>query len=211
MKFKKCFIFGAMENKKLPIMPDGESLVIAADLGLMRAHSHGIEPDIIIGDFDSLGTAPQGENVIKLPVRKDETDVGFAVKTAREKGISDLVLYGALGGGLDHTLANLQIASGIAEGGGSCLLIGDNGSAAVLSHSELHFEGGQGRLSVLCLSDKAEVAISGCEYSAEKIELTRSFPLGVSNAFKNFTAKIAVVSGTVAVLWECDTVPLIKH
>ncbi len=205
---KICFIFGALKTEKLAISPTGGDLVIAADMGLKRTQAHGIIPDIVIGDFDSLGQIPAGDNIIRLPVRKDDTDVGYAVKHARDMGFNRFVMYGVLGGSLDHTVANLQIASGIAENGGTALLLGDDGCAAVISDRKLSFDFGKGRLSVLSLSDCSNISIKGAEYEVKDAPLTRNFPLGVSNGFKdNSPASITVHSGTVAVLWENAAVP----
>ena len=38
---------------------DGRACVIAADAGLLRLEKLGIRPDLIIGDFDSLGHSPE--------------------------------------------------------------------------------------------------------------------------------------------------------
>ena len=48
---------------------------IAADAGLRAMREAGIEPDVYIGDGDSLRKAPDVTRSIILPVRKDDTGV----------------------------------------------------------------------------------------------------------------------------------------
>ena len=103
-----CYIVGACPPGALCLAPGRPSLVIAADQGLRHLEAAGIAPDLIVGDFDSLGTVPQGANVIRHPVEKDDTDMMLAVKTGLERGCRTFVLYGGLGGRLDHTYANFQ-------------------------------------------------------------------------------------------------------
>ena len=78
----RCFIFGALSVSALSEKPTENDLVIAADKGVITAEKFNIIPSFVIGDFDSLGFVPSGDNVIKLNVRKDDTDIGYAVNFA---------------------------------------------------------------------------------------------------------------------------------
>lgn len=205
---KICFIFGALKTSKLPVMPKQGDLVIAADAGLCNLQALQIKPSLVIGDFDSLGKVPTEENYLRLPVRKDDTDVGYAVKYARERDFNSFVIYGAVGGRLDLTIANLQIAADIAQNAGKCLLLGDECSAAVIHNGKLHFNGGSGRLSVFSLSEKSEgVSVKNASFELENGTLTSSFPLGVSNEFCEKPIEISVKQGTLAVIWETAEIP----
>ena len=82
MKSSKTVIFGALDVNALRFEINSDDTVIACDKGVLNCEKLGVRPDKIIGDFDSLGFVPDGENVTVLPVRKDETDVGFALRTA---------------------------------------------------------------------------------------------------------------------------------
>ena len=60
-----CVIFCAAEFTEL-IQPIGrEDLVIAADGGLQHTNKLDIRPDIILGDFDSLGYTRRGPMYIR--------------------------------------------------------------------------------------------------------------------------------------------------
>ena len=74
---KTCVIFCAGEFDTLAA-PVGDGLVIAADGGYRHCVHLDIHPDVILGDFDSLGYAPEGAQV--FPVEKDDTDSMLAVR-----------------------------------------------------------------------------------------------------------------------------------
>ena len=102
---KLCCIVGAGPSELYTV--DG-AFIIAADAGIEKLNKAGIVPDLIIGDFDSLGTRPSGENVRVFPIEKDDTDTMLALKEAISLGYDTVIISGGLGGELDHTMANLQ-------------------------------------------------------------------------------------------------------
>ena len=112
-----CYIVGACQPGELCLAPGRPAFVIAADQGLRYLEEAGITPDLIVGDFDSLGIVPQGANVVRHPVEKDDTDMMLAVKTGLARGYRTFVLYGGLGGRLDHTYANFQTLTYLARHG----------------------------------------------------------------------------------------------
>lgn len=196
-----CYIFAALETKTLPYIPNKQDYVIAADKGLDNLKKIGIKPDVIIGDFDSLGFVPSGENIKRLPVEKDDTDVGFAVNYAFELGYKEFVIYGAIGGLLDHTVANLQLSAYISSKGGKSVFVGDNVFVTSITNDTLKISNGKGRLSVFALSDKAEgVFLSGLKYPLENAVIENTFPIGVSNEFTDKSAKITVKNGTLLIV-----------
>lgn len=70
-----CYIVGAGDCPPLDsiVINEGDT-VIAADAGLRYLREAGIEPDSVIGDFDSLGKVPEGGSVTVLPTEKDVTE-----------------------------------------------------------------------------------------------------------------------------------------
>ena len=118
---KKCFIFGALPIKELLVKPTNDDFVIAADNGFDVLGKLNITPNLVVGDFDSLGFVPDAEDKIVLPVRKDDTDLSIALKTALDKGYSDIFVYGAADGKLDHTFANITLEAQISRKGVNCV------------------------------------------------------------------------------------------
>ena len=203
----KCFIFGALPVVYYPIKPAEGDLVIAADRGYDVALSLGVKPDLTVGDFDSLGEAPDAENVIRLEVRKDDTDVGHAVELGFRRGYTDFVVYGAVGGLLDHTVANIAIALDIAVRGGRAWFLSEEFCFTVLHNAalELH-ERESGRVSVFALSDIARgVDIEGLDYEARGLDLPRTSHMGVSNAFIGKPSRISVTDGDLLIMIQSKT------
>lgn len=202
----RCFIFGALPVGYMPEKPKAGDLVIAADKGYDTATELGMTPDITVGDFDSRGSAPDAENLVTLEVRKDDTDVGHAVELGFEKGYNDFVVYGAVGGLLDHTLANIVIAHDIAHRGGKALFIGDEFCFTVIKDSAYPLpKRDEGRISVFALSDTARrVDIIGLSYEAESIDLPRTSHMGVSNAFVGKPSRVSVGDGALLIVYQSD-------
>lgn len=95
--------------------------VFAVDGGLAALASIGCVPDVALGDFDSLGYVPadlpETVEVLTFPAHKAESDMELALRLACERGFDEAIVYGALGGRLDHTLANLQLLAAFSERG----------------------------------------------------------------------------------------------
>jgi len=95
------------------IQPD--DFILAADGGAKHCWALGLTPHLAIGDFDSLSTIEleklegAGVTLKRFPPDKDETDLELALLEAARRGAEAITIFGALGGRLDMTLANLQL------------------------------------------------------------------------------------------------------
>ena len=119
-----CYIVGAASLEGVRLSPCAGDYIIAADGGYRSLRARGIEPDFVMGDFDSLGYRPDHPNVETHPVMKDDTDLGLAVRWALGHGYRRLVMAGALGGRIDQTIASLQTLRGLTDAGAQGWLIG---------------------------------------------------------------------------------------
>ena len=200
----RCLIFGALPVARLPFAVKNDDFVIAADKGLATAKVLGVQPDLIVGDFDSLGYAPNTENVVRLNVLKDDTDVGYAINLAFARGYRDFHVFGAVGGKLDHTIANIQLAADLAAKGASCMFYGASERFAVIENGAIALPAkNAGRVSVFSLAPRSEgVSIRGLSYGCDDAAITDRFPIGVSNAFIGNEAEISVKDGRLLIVWE---------
>ena len=198
----RCYIAGAGDffSGELPRKGD---YIIAADGGYVELVARGYKPDIVVGDFDSLGGIPQHNNVLSSPTEKDDTDMMLAVKHGLERGCTEFIINGGLGGRFDHTLANLQVLSYISRSKAQGVLVGRDVCITSVSNGSISFmTGASGRVSVFCAGDKAEgVTLSGMKYTLDEARLTLDDPLGVSNEFTGAPAVITVRKGTLLVVW----------
>jgi thiamine pyrophosphokinase len=155
-----------------------------------------------MGDFDSLGYIPKGDNVYIYPSEKDDSDVGIAIEYGYDKGYKSFILYGCIGGRFDHSFANVQLLSKIAERGGRGFIVGEKTIITVIKNSELEING-KGYISVFSLSDKSEgVTLENLKYTLSDSALENSFPLGLSNEFinENTPALLRVQNGVLLVV-----------
>ena len=199
-----CYIIGAGEDCGLDFVPRAEDLLIAADQGYARAKQAGLQPDLIVGDFDSLGCVPEEMNVVVLPTVKDVTDTWAAVELGKARGYRSFRLYGCTGGRVDHTLANLQTLAALAKEGMTGVLVDRTQILTALSCGTMEFGPEKtGFLSVFSYSERCcGVTLRGLKYELENAELTSFFPLGVSNEFVGKQACVTIGEGVAILVFE---------
>ena len=93
-------------------------LFIGVDRGSLFLIEQGIYPDLAIGDFDSVSeeelalVCSQSKEILQAQPEKNDTDLELAVKTAFVRyPQAQVTIFGAFGGRLDHTLANVFLPS----------------------------------------------------------------------------------------------------
>ncbi|MDR1801933.1 MAG: thiamine diphosphokinase [Lachnospiraceae bacterium] len=104
------------EQAVLEILKEHEGAsIIGVDRGMEFLYRHGIKPDYLVGDFDSVSEeiADYYRNKTRIPIRefnpqKDVSDTEIAVRMAMTLGGKKILILGATGGRLDHLWANIQ-------------------------------------------------------------------------------------------------------
>ncbi len=183
-----------------------EDLLLAADGGLFPLLANGICPKVVIGDFDSfsgdMSDIPQDTEIIRLAPEKDYTDMHTCVNYGREQGVDTFYLYGATGGRIDHTFANIQLMHMLAEDGCQVTMWGCDNIFQVINNGCIEFPAGKsGVVSVFSLSERSfGVTIGGLKYELWDATLNNTFALGVSNEFTGAPAHIAVRRGTLLII-----------
>ena len=199
---KTCLIFAGGPENGTPCLPLPQGYVICADSGLRLAERLHITPDLVLGDFDSLGAVPEQYPHMTVPVEKDDTDTLLAARTALDMGFDDIFICGAFGGRLDHTLANIQTLEFLHEHGASGVLTGSENYAYLQGAGTRRYPRVAGfSFSVLAWSPRCTgVTLSGVYYPLENGTLTRSFPLGVSNHITAEAAEVTCKEGILLVI-----------
>ena len=179
--------------------------VIAVDAGFTHLEALGVLPDMAVGDFDSLGSVPQCRRVSRHPVKKDKSDMELAMEKALFWDNDNLIVYGALSGRLDHTVANLQLFARYSEQGATVTGVGDAFAVRFVTGPDAFLlpEGlGAGTVSVFSASDVARGVIeSGLEYPVNDETLTNRTTRGLSNELMGERATVAVEEGTLMVFY----------
>lgn len=202
-----CYIFGAGDvfSPKAKVTPN--DIVIAADGGYDKAVKEGYEPRAVIGDFDS---SPMPENVaahvIKLNRDKDDTDMLAAVKLGLRRGYKLFVLYGGVGGRLDHTVANFATLRYLNNFDARGFLIDRDAVSTVITEGKITLpKKASGTVSAFAFGGDAEgVSYKNLDYILTDATLTPDFPLGVSNATvtqKTAPAEISVKHGSLLIFF----------
>lgn len=200
-----CYIVGAGDCPPLDNIRINEGdMVIAADAGLRYLRAAGINPDSVIGDFDSLGSVPEGGKVTELPAEKDVTDMYAAAEAGVAAGYTEFKFYGWLGGRLDHTLANIQLCASLVERGYRADFVAEKQILTALHCGEMRFDKShKGYISVFAFSDEClGVTLKGLKYTLDNATLSSRFPLGVSNEFTGTDSLVKVSQGTLIVVFD---------
>ncbi|HEX8938687.1 MAG TPA: thiamine diphosphokinase [Candidatus Limnocylindrales bacterium] len=190
-------------------------LVVAADGGARHVAGLGLFPDLLVGDFDSLPEAEverlaaAGVAIHRSAVAKDESDMELAVLAALERGATSLLLLGALGGRVDHALANIGLLAHPALSGRSVELLDATARLVLLEGpgpagepARLALPGPvDGIVSLLPLNDGVEgVSTEGLRYPLSDEPLPAGPARGLSNVRESRTAAVVVRRGRLLVI-----------
>ena len=201
---KLCVIFGAGETYSPRKRFGADDLIIAADGGYKAATEAGLQPSVVIGDFDSSAPPENaGAHIIKLNRDKDDTDMLAAVKFGLRRGYKTFVIYGGTGGRLDHTYANFSTLSFLNAYDARGYLIDKDSVATVITDCKITLPKNiHGTVSVFAYGGNASgVTYKNLSYILENAELTPEFPLGVSNATVGKSAEISVKHGSLLIFF----------
>lgn len=202
-----CYVIGAGDLTVCSLHPGEEDMVIAVDGGLSYCGVMEVEPDLIIGDFDSVNEQELQaveilkqqipDRVIQLSPQKDDTDMLAALKLGLERGYRDFRLYAATGGRLDHTIANLQCLLYLKNRDARGYICDGTGMIFVMKDEEVRFKKNmEGYLSLFAMNREAKgVTIQGMKYPLEQAVITNDFPVGISNEFIGEEALVRVEEG----------------
>ena len=184
--------------------------VICADGGTRHTYHMGILPDVIIGDLDSS----QGQYieyykeknipVIKYSSDKDKTDTHICLEYAMER-FDDIILLGATGSRLDHTLGNISILRLAADQGKKAAILDDNNEIYVVK-DRISLNGRkEDILSLIPLSTKVEgIELTGVYYPLKDAVMEIGNPYGVSNRFFDDAIELTIQSGYLIVMKSTD-------
>ena len=120
-----CYVIGAGDFGSGTIERQEGDYIIAGDGGFRYCRKKGIWPDLVVGDFDSLGYLPEHPNVLAAKPEKDDTDMRLAVREGLRRGFRQFRIFGGTGGRLSHTMANIQLLAELAGEGIQAELVGE--------------------------------------------------------------------------------------
>ena len=182
--------------------------IIAADGGQNRAREFGLQPDCVIGDFDSTTLNEDFDCLyITYPAEKDLTDTEAALTHALEKGCRNVILLGGMGGRLDHTMGNIGLLDKYYNSFDHMEFIDGKNKMELLKNSgrTLKRDARYKYFGLVSLNAEASgINIRGAKYELTGASLERASTLGVSNEFSEDTVEIYVREGTLLIVRSAD-------
>ncbi len=187
-------------NLDLAALAAKHTVVIAVDGGLNHLHRHGVVPDVLLGDLDSVDAALRSAAVAtyQFPVEKDQTDLEIALEYAVAQQLTEITLAAAFGGRWDQTLANILLALQPRYATLNVCLVDVDQTLYVLHPGrEYAFTGSAGTvISLVPMSAEVhDVSIAGVKWPLDAVTLTLGSTWSISNEFVKSTATVHFSSG----------------
>lgn len=186
-------------------------LIICADGGASHLGKLGILPDILIGDFDSIGERDfnsildAGAEVVRFPVEKDATDTQLAVQLAIDRGCDEVILLGAIGTRLDHTMANVFLLKILLEAGIKGIIADEHNEIEMINRNIKLTRVKNVKISLVPVGGKVTgVTTEGLYYPLRNATLEFGTTWGVSNEFAEDTASVTIKDGLLLVIKARD-------
>lgn len=208
----RCIIIANGEiknyNRYIEYFTENE-YIICADGGVRHARALKLNPHLIIGDLDSADLnfveefRKLGSEIKQFPTEKDEVDTELALNEAIKLKASEILLMGAVGSRLDHTLANIQLLVPAVMQGISTCIISDRHIISLITPecpAILYGEPGD-LLSLLPLTPEVRGVVSkGLKWNLQDSTFKYGHPYGTSNVFMEEKVEIKVREGILVLI-----------
>ncbi len=200
-------------------------LLIAADSGMEFLYRNQIMPDVIAGDFDSVGdeayqffvesaegtgdkNLKKKPEILRLNPIKDDTDTEFVIREAIRRGATSISILGGTGTRLDHVLGNVHLLGISLEYGVSIELVDTHNRIRMIRDKlvlEKETQFGE-FVSVLPFGgDATGVTLEGFKYPLENATMKTFSSLGISNEIVEEQAVVRVREGVLLVIESRDS------
>ncbi len=192
----RCVIVGGAPIEDYSALREylqADDFYIFCDCGLKHAEKLGVQPDLIVGDFDSYEKPETDTEIIVLPHIKDDTDTVFAAKEGIKRGFGEFLLVGAVGARFDHTMCNISILLMLARKGKKATLIDDYSEMEIVSGEPAYIDDSFPYFSLLNITGTAKgITIENAFYNLTDGEIDCDYQYGVSN--EPLPGRTAIVS-----------------
>lgn len=159
-----------------------DDFFVCCDSGLNHCAGLGINPDLIVGDFDSHENPGLPVETIELPREKDDTDTVYAVKEMLGRGCREFLLMGVIGGRFDHSMGNISILLMLDSCNAKAAIVDDYSEMEIISDETAYVDDTYEYFSLINISGIAEnVTIRNAMYDLENAEISCEYQYAVSN------------------------------
>ncbi|MGL5820330.1 MAG: thiamine diphosphokinase [Sarcina sp.] len=180
---------------------------LAVDRGFEIFYDNEIEPDYIVGDFDSIDEKYKNEidekKKIGYPKEKDYTDSDIAISVALEQGATEIILLGMTGGRIDHFLGNIGLLDKALKHNVKAYII-DEVSKMFLVNRNITLSGNYGEVFSLYAytSEVRGLTIKNAKYELLKYDLDAFESLCNSNEFLDKDIEVSFDEGKLLVIYS---------
>ncbi len=204
-KINKSFLKNHLQTNKYDI-------IIAVDKGAEELAHIEIQPNYIVGDFDSIDKEVLAKyeksniKVKRLIPEKDLTDTQSALELAIELQSTDITIVGAIGTRMDHTMANIHILKEALDKNIPARIINDNNEIMLINKPiKIKKDDMYKYVSLIPLTTEVTgVTINGMKYSLKDYKMTIGNSLGISNEQIEQTAEIGLQNGILVIIKSRD-------
>ncbi|MBR5951168.1 MAG: thiamine diphosphokinase [Actinomycetaceae bacterium] len=202
---RRCVVVGGAQIRNYDFIREKlrvDDYFVFCDSGLAHREQLGVEPDLIVGDFDSYDNPHLSVETIVLPCEKDDTDTVFAVKEALSRGFEDFLLIGVVGERLDHTLGNVSILLYLTSLGKTGLIVDEYSEMEIVDSKPVLISDGCAFFSLLNITGRAQgIRITGAKYPLDNGEISCEYQYGVSNeVLPGQNAVVSVADGKLLLI-----------
>ncbi len=180
---------------------------IGADKGALVLADQGIPMVLAVGDFDSVSDEEfkriekASAEVIRLNPIKDDADSEHALYEAKKRGYEKVILLGAFGKRIDHTIVNLRLALKYA---GFVWIYDDYNRIYAVQEGTCVLHKNDYPYKSFFTEEGALVSLEGFQYPLVDRQLTSMDLYTVSNALLHEEGKLIVKQGTVLIIESRD-------
>lgn len=188
-----------------------DTFLIGADSGANCLYNYNIDPDLLVGDFDSIDKKAldyfKKNNCILdvYPTEKDFTDTEIAVKKALCMEPNEIVFLGCTGSRIDHLLGNIGMLKICLENGVNAYIRDENNIIRLIDTST-SLKGTVGEIfSVQSYGDEVVgLSIDGAKYPLNDYNLKIGQSITISNEFAKPEVQLKFKSGILMIILSAD-------
>ena len=188
--------------------------IIAVDNGLKILSEIKVNPQHIVGDFDTVKREileKYKENtsikIHKFNPIKDNTDTDIAIRLAVELKSDEIIILGAIGTRIDHLLGNIHVLKYALDSNIKCKIIDENNEIQLIDKTTILKKKDMTKkyISLIPLTEKVEnINLKGFKYELKNGTLTIGSSLGISNEISKEEAIIEFDNGILIMINSKD-------
>ncbi|MGM1044671.1 MAG: thiamine diphosphokinase [Bacillota bacterium] len=213
MEARRILIFtgGNLSTHLLEVIQKND-YIIGADRGALFLIENGINPNVSVGDFDSISTdqlhtvTSMSERIVQCdPIDKNLTDTELAFDVALELAPTEILLLGGTGTRMDHTLANIHMLLRGVQHQVHCSMLDDHNYITLTGSTCEVEDRGFTYVSLLPLTPEVTgIDLEGFQYPLHNATLKIGQSLGISNRLSASRGTVKIEGGLLLIIQSKD-------